>query len=122
MLHLSELPHNAQAQINACKKRCMILLWFLEGNSELLLIFLLKAQGIKSFHRITRFVTKLPQRNSFFQYIMKTYFDGSHMHSYFTKRNYSQTFLPVLCAVTFLLPCHHKVNAQEGEQSDYYCA
>lgn len=53
---------------------------------------------------------------------MKTYFDGSHTHSCFTKRNHSQTFLPVLCAVTFLIPCHHKVNAQEGEQSDYYCA
>lgn len=53
---------------------------------------------------------------------MKIYFDGSHTHSYFTKRNYSQTFLPVLCAATFLVPCHHKVNAQEGEQSDYYCA
>lgn len=52
----------------------------------------------------------------------KTYFDGSHMHSYFTKRNYSQTFLPVLCAVTFPLPCHRKFNAQGGEQSDYYCA
>lgn len=100
----------------------MILLWFLEGNSELLVIFLLKGQGIKSFHGITRFVTKHLQRNLFFHYIMKMYFDGSHTHSYFTKRNYSQTFLPVLCAATFLVPCHHKVNAQEGEQSDYYCA
>lgn len=53
---------------------------------------------------------------------METYFDGSHTHSQFTKRNDSQTFLPVLCAVTSPLPCHHKVNAQEGEQSDYYCA
>lgn len=122
MLHLSELPHNAQAQINACKKRCLILLWFLESNSELLLMFLLKAQGIQSFHSITRFVTKHSKRNSFFQYTMKAYFDGSHKHSYFTKRNNSQTFLPVLCAVTFLLPCHHKVNAQEGGHSDCHCA
>lgn len=78
MLHLSELPHNAQAQINACKERCMILLWILEGNSELLSIFLLKAYGIKGFHRITRFVTKHPQRNLFFQYVMETYVTRIH--------------------------------------------
>lgn len=33
-----------------------------------------------------------------------------------------KTFLPVLRAVTFFLPCHHKVSAQEVEWSDYHCA
>lgn len=87
VLHLAELAHNAQARLNARKRRCMIPLWFLEGNSEFLLILLLTAQGIKSFHRITRFVIKHSHRILFFQCIIKTCFDGSHTQSYFAKRN-----------------------------------
>ena len=61
-LHLRGLAHN----LNARKKRSVILLWFLEGIPESLWILLLTAQGIKNCHKITRFVPSMHTEFHFF--------------------------------------------------------
>lgn len=118
-LHSSEQAPNAGAWLNAVRKRCMILLWFLRSNPESLLILLLTAQRTKSFHRISRFVPKHSQRILvcfFFQCIIKTHFVRRQESAiFYYGKLFSKTFLPVLLAVTFLLPWHHKGKAREAE-------
>lgn len=118
-LHSSEEAPNAGAWLNAVKKRCVILLWFLRSNPESLLILLLTAQGTKSFHGISRFVPKHSQR------ILVFVFFSVHNQNSFVGRQesaifhygklFSRTLLPVLLAVTFLLPWHRKGKAREAE-------